>query len=181
MRVRERVPVWDALVRIGHWALVAGVIAAWLTTEGWREVHEAIGYAVLVVVAVRVAWGFTGPRYARFSQFLRGVPHTLRYARLFISRSEPRHIGHNPLGGWMIVALLATVLLACLSGWLYTTDRYWGVEWVEELHEALAIGVLVLAAVHVLGVIAASVRHREDLVGPMIHGSKRAPRDGDIA
>mgnify|MGYP003344404657 CR=1 FL=1 len=65
----------------------------------------------------------------------------------------------------MILALLGTVGLSVASGWLFTTDRFWGVEWVEELHEGLATTVLVLAALHVAGVVVTSLRHREDLVG----------------
>jgi cytochrome b len=177
---REGIKVWDPLVRIGHWTLATSVVAAWLTREGNHELHEAIGYVALAVVVVRLFWGFIGPRYARFSQFVRSVPQTLRYARAVIARSEPRHVGHNPLGGWMIVALLASVALACLSGVLFTTDRYWGVEWVEDLHEALATTVLLLAALHVTGVIVASLRHREDLIGAMFHGRKRPPARHDV-
>ena len=84
-----------------------------------------------------------------------------------------RHLGHNPLGGWMIVLLLIVIALVGLSGWLYTTDRYWGVEWVGELHEALADALLVLIALHVGGVALASYRHRENLFAAMLHGRKR--------
>ena len=61
--------VWDRLVRAAHWLLVAGVAAAWLTRAGWGQWHEWIGYATLALVALRMAWGWIGPRYARFSQF----------------------------------------------------------------------------------------------------------------
>ena len=180
MSAHQRVPVWDPLVRLGHWTLVASVIAAWLTREGQHERHEWIGYVALAVIVVRIVWGLAGPRYARFAQFVRGVAATLYYARAVLARREPRHLGHNPLGAWMIVALLISVLGTCLTGVLFTTDRFWGVEWVEELHQAFAVAVLVLAGVHVAGVIAASLRHREDLVGAMVHGRKRAPRADDV-
>jgi cytochrome b len=172
--------VWDPLVRIGHWAVVTGVALAWLTREGWRETHEWTGYAVLLCVAVRIAWGFAGPRYARFGQFVRSPAATLRYALDVLGRREPRHLGHNPLGGWMIVALLATVAATCATGWLYTTDRYWGEEWLANLHGALTDCLLVLAAVHVTGVAAASWRHRENLVAAMVSGRKRPPAPGDV-
>jgi cytochrome b len=94
-----------------------------------------------------------------------------------LRRREPRHLGHNPLGGWMTVILLLTVALVGLSGWLYTTDRFWGVEWVERLHSTLADALLALAAVHVAGAIYASFRHRENLVAAMVHGRKRAAGD----
>ncbi len=168
------VRVWDPLVRIGHWSLVASVAAAWFTREGGGIWHEWIGYAALAIVAVRVVWGLAGPHYARFTQFVRSPPATLRYASQVVKGSEPRHLGHNPLGGWSIVLLLAAVTLVSLSGWLYTTDKYWGVEWVGELHEALTHVLLVLVALHVGGVALASYRHRENLVAAMLHGRKRA-------
>lgn len=168
------ITVWDPLVRIGHWLLVAGVIAAWLTRRGWGTLHELVGYGVLAVVGVRAIWGFVGPQYARFTGFVKGPGEALRYAGQLLRRREPRHIGHNPLGGWMIVALLLTTAATGASGWLYTTDRFWGVEWVETLHATLADLLLVLAALHVAGVLVASIRHRENLVAAMIHGRKRA-------
>jgi cytochrome b len=167
------VKVWDPLVRLGHWALVAGVAIAWFTREGARTVHEQIGYAVLAVVVLRVLWGFTGPRYARFAPFVRSPSTTLAYARAVFAGSESRHLGHNPLGGWMTVVLLGMIALVALSGWLYTTDAFWGVQWVAEVHEALSDGLLGLIALHIAGVVFTSYRHRENLVAAMVHGRKR--------
>lgn len=167
-------PVWDPLVRAGHWLLVLTVAAAWFTRHGGGIWHELAGYAALAIVALRLLWGRVGSRYARFDDFLRGPRATWRYARQMLRRAEPYHVGHNPLGGWMIVALLAAVGLVSLSGWLYTTDRFWGIAWVEALHSRLTDVLLVLVAVHVAGVLYASWRHRENLVAAMIHGHKRA-------
>ena len=90
-------------------------------------------------------------------------------------------MGHNPLGGWMIVALLATALAAAISGWVYTTDAFWGVAWVERVHVFFAELLLLLAALHVAGVAFTSIRHRENLVAAMLHGKKRATDAGDAA
>lgn len=169
--------VWDPFVRVAHWLLVASVATAWLTREA---LHEWLGYAALGIVALRVAWGGIGPHYARFRQFVRGPAATLAYARAFAARTEPRHLGHNPLGGWMIIALLATVALTCASGWLSTTDRFWGVAWVQDTHEFLADALVALAALHVAGVIHASLRHRENLPGAMVTGRKLPARPGDV-
>ena len=172
--------VWDPVVRILHWALAVSVAAAWLTKEGWGRYHEWIGYAALALVAARIAWGFVGPSYARFAQFACAPPQVLHYAARVLARTEPRHIGHNPLGGWMVVTLIVAVLLSGVSGWLYTTDAFWGVEWVERLHDALATLLLVLVAAHIAGVVFTSIRHRENLVGSMLHGRKRAPQSTDV-
>ena len=167
------VRVWDPLVRLSHWLLVATVALAWLTRHGWGAWHEWIGYGALAVIAIRLVWGFVGSPHARFGQFLRSPATTLRYAYDVLARRETRHIGHNPLGAWMIVALLVSAATAGATGWLYTTDRYWGVEWVERLHAASAEAVLWLAAFHVVGVLYASWRHRENLIAAMLHGKKR--------
>lgn len=167
------VKVWDALVRVGHWSLVLSVFIAWLTRHGGGRWHEWIGYAALVIVAVRLVWGWTGSPHARFGDFVRSPAVTWQYARQMFTGREPRFLGHNPLGGWMIVALLLTVTLVGVSGWLYTTDRFWGVEWVETLHSTSTDLLLVLAAVHVAGALYASLRHRENLVAAMLHGYKR--------
>jgi cytochrome b len=169
--------VWDAFVRIAHWTLVLSVAAAWFTRGG---IHEAIGYAALGVIVLRAAWGFAGSRYARFSQFVRGPRATLDYAKAVAAGRAPRYLGHNPLGAWMVVALLVTVALTAASGWLSVTDRYWGVAWVQETHEALADLMLVLVVLHVLGVLQASHRHRESLVAAMVTGRKPAVRAGDV-
>lgn len=176
----QRVPVWDPLVRILHWLLVAGVVAGWLTRHGFGFTHELIGYVALAVVVVRLAWGFGRSRYARFVQFLRGPGATSRYFRAVLRGRQVRYIGHNPLGGWMTVTLLATVFLVCASGWLYTTDRFWGVEWVENLHNGLTNVLIGLVAFHVLGVIATSLHDKENLVASMLHGRKRAAGNGDV-
>ena len=167
------IKVWDALVRVGHWLLALSVILAWLTRHGWGRWHEWIGYVSLAVVAVRIAWGWSGPQHARFADFVRSPAETWQYAQQAFTGREPRYLGHNPLGGWMIVVLLLNVALVSLSGWLYTTDRFWGVEWVETVHSTLADLLLILAAVHVAGAFYASYRHRENLVAAMLHGKKR--------
>ena len=168
------VKVWDPIVRVAHWLLVAAITLAWLTRRGWGSWHEWIGYAALGLVVVRVTWGFFGSTAARFTDFVRSPVVTAAYARAMWARCEPRFVGHNPLGGWMIIALLFNVAAVGVTGWLYTTDRFWGVEWVETLHAKLAEALLWLGGLHVVGVLLASYRHRENLIAAMVHGRKRA-------
>lgn len=172
--------VWDPLVRIGHWLLALSIALAWFTKEGGGIWHEWIGYVSIALVALRVVWGGVGSRYARFTQFVRSPAATWRYARQLWQGRKIRYIGHNPLGGWMILVLLVNTALAGLSGWLYTTNAYWGEKWLEDLHEAFAISLLVFVALHVAGVIATSVFQRENLVAAMLNGYKR-PASGEDA
>jgi cytochrome b len=174
------VKVWDILIRSFHWSLVASFAIAWATADDWRELHEWAGYAAAGLIALRLIWGLIGTHYARFSQFVRTPRHIAAYLRDIITGREARYLGHNPAGGLMILALLTAMAALCLTGWLYTTDAFWGEEWVEETHEALANGLLALIGLHVLGVVVASYRHHENLLRAMITGRKRTPHRGDI-
>jgi cytochrome b len=175
------VRVWDPVVRLLHVGLIAGVAAAWTTTEFFSRWHEAAGYAVAAIVSMRLLWGCIGSPYARFTQFVRSPRHTLDYGREALHRRERRYLGHNPLGGWMVVALLASISGTAFTGWLYTTDLFFGDEAVEAVHLALAWTVVALVAAHVAGVVYTSVHHRDNLPRSMIDGRKRRPERDDVA
>lgn len=175
------VKIWDPFVRVFHWSLVASFAVAWLTAEDWKALHMWAGYAAGSLIALRLLWGLFGTRYARFSQFVRSPRAVAAYVRDIVSGREARYLGHNPAGGLMIVALIATMATVSVTGWMQTTDAYWGVEWVEELHEAVASLMLGLVGLHVLGVMVASLRHRENLIRAMLTGRKRSPGAADIA
>ncbi len=178
MPEQPTVAVWDRLVRWLHWSLLLSLLVSWLGTVVIPGVHQPAGYLALALVAVRLGWGFAGSRYARFGQFVRGPRATWAYACAVLRRREPRHIGHNPLGAYMIVALLASVCALALTGWLYTTDRFWGDEQIEALHLALAWTLLALAVLHVAGVFYTGRRQRESLLRAMFSGRKRGPDAG---
>ncbi|MCB1500357.1 MAG: cytochrome b/b6 domain-containing protein [Bauldia sp.] len=169
------VPVWDPLVRIFHWSLVAAFATAWLSAEESRSLHEAAGYVVAGLVAFRVLWGIVGPRHARFADFVRSPAAVLRFLRDTAHLRAPRHLGHNPAGGAMVVALLVALAVITGSGYMMTTDAFWGVRWVREVHEIAVNLTIVLLVLHVLGVVLASFEHRENLVAAMFTGRKRAP------
>ncbi len=172
--------VWDPLVRLLHWSLVAAVAVTWFTGETSPRLHAAAGYFGMVVVTVRFAWGWIGPRPALFASFVRSPPIVWRYARDVALKSESRHVGHNPLGGWMAMALMLCVGVVGLTGWLYMLDMFWGFAWLSALHRLLAWLLLALIGLHVAGVAFTSWRHRENLIGSMFTGCKRRAEPGDI-
>lgn len=168
------VKVWDPLVRIFHWSLALLFAAAWYSGGIWDAPHLWTGYAVFALVLARVVWGFIGSRHARFSDFVRGPATTMGYMVNMVRMRAPRYLGHNPAGGAMVVALLAMILVICASGMMMTTDAFWGVEWVDDLHETASTIALVLVGLHVGGVILAGIEHGENLVRAMFTGRKRA-------
>ncbi|WP_425102193.1 cytochrome b/b6 domain-containing protein [Tropicibacter sp. S64] len=204
------VRVWDPLVRVFHWGLVAAFATAWLTADELQPVHEIAGYAVAGLVAFRLVWGLVGSRYARFARFLKGPGETLAYLGDMARGRERRYLGHNPAGAAMVVALLVTLSGTAFTGWLMEDearlamlpsvlaivapawadddgdDREYGARGevegpLKEVHETLANLMLLLAALHVGGVVLASFRHHENLARAMVTGDKRGPGPGDIA
>ena len=147
---------------------------AYATGDEIEKVHVAAGYTIAGLVATRILWGVVGPRHARFSNFVRPPSEVLAYLRDVLLLRAPRYLGHNPAGGAMIVALLAALISTCVTGYMMTTDAYWGAKWVEELHELLANLTVGLVVAHIIGVLVASFEHRENLVAAMITGRKRA-------
>jgi cytochrome b len=179
--LKNKQRVWDAPVRVLHWLLAASIAAAWLTSDSTGRAHEYIGYAAAAVVLARLGWGRLGNRYARFSQFVRAPAALWQYLRAVLAGRAARHLGHNPLGGAMVVALLACVGGVAFSGWLTTTDLLWGYAWPVRVHQALAWLLVGLIVLHVAGVLLTSWQHRENLVAAMITGDKAAPGAGDQA
>lgn len=173
--------VWDIFVRVFHWSLAVSFAVAWLSGDEWKTLHLWAGYSVAALIAMRLIWGVVGTPHARFSRFVRSPLVVAGYLKDVVTGREARHLGHNPAGGAMIVALLATLVGLCLSGWLMTTDAFWGSEVMEDVHETLANLALVLVGFHVAGVLWSSFRHHENLVCAMVTGRKRAAEPGDVS
>ncbi|MGB7481849.1 MAG: cytochrome b/b6 domain-containing protein [Burkholderiaceae bacterium] len=170
----KTVRVWDPLVRIFHWSLVATFFGAYLLGDDGGQLHQALGYGVLGLVAFRLLWGVVGSRHARFASFVPSYRQLTGYLKDLVAGREAHYLGHNPAGAVMIVALLLALIGTGTTGWLMTTDAFWGSEVLEEVHEALANGTLLLVGLHVAGVIFSSLRQRENLVRAMFTGKKRA-------
>lgn len=175
------VRVWDPLVRIFHWSLVGLFTFAFLTGDEWQKAHEVAGYIIAGLIGFRVIWGFAGSRHARFSSFIYRPSTVAGFLADTMRMKARRYLGHNPAGGLMVLGLLLAIAVISLSGWMMTTDAYWGVGWVQELHEAAAFSAVGLVALHVGGVLVASFEHGENLVRAMVTGRKRAPGPNDIA
>jgi cytochrome b len=167
------VKVWDPFVRVFHWSLAALFLVAYVTGDEAAQVHVAAGYTIAGLIALRIIWGFVGPRHARFSNFVRSPHHVLTYLREAALFRAQRYLGHNPAGGAMIVALLVTLIGTSTTGYMMTTDAYWGAKGVEEVHEVFANLTVGLIVFHVLGVLLSSFEHGENLVKAMITGRKR--------
>lgn len=185
---RETVTVWDPLVRIFHWSLVAFFFIAYLTEDELLTVHVYAGYAVAGLIGFRLLWGVIGTRHARFSDFVTGPRAVRRYlTRLFTGRA-PHYLGHNPAGAAMIIVLLVSLAATAFTGAVLIAGDGQGPlagtvfaamsgESFEDIHEFFANFTLFLVSLHVAGVVVSSFLHRENLVRAMITGRKeRTPK-----
>lgn len=170
--VLQAVPVWDRFVRLFHWGLVSCVVLNFTVLDDGETLHQALGYAAAALVLARVVWGFIGSEHARFANFWPTPRRLSRHVQALLQRTPERHDGHNPLGALMMLALMALVLSLGLTGFAQTTDAFWGEEWLQDLHEALANGLVALAGVHAASALIMGRLERTRLVRAMITGIK---------
>ncbi len=184
------VPVWDLPTRLFHWTLVLLMIGQWWTarqdsTMGW---HLWGGYIVLTLVLFRLVWGVVGSETVRFTGFVRGPGTVLVYFKALLCGQTPHYLGHNPMGGWSIVAMLALLLIQTITG-LFANDDisiegplYGWVskntsDWLTTVHKFNFNALLALIAVHLSAVFFYLLVKRENLIHPMLSGDKHLPME----
>jgi cytochrome b len=187
------VKVWDLPTRVFHWSLVVLVVTSWLTGEDEGPlyvVHTLSGYLVFLLLLFRLAWGWLGNERARFRDFVRPWPAVRAYLGGLMRLKPDRSLGHNPLGGWMVVLLLAMLVAIALTGVIGAAQEpgalFNGVvgrptsRLFRELHETLANLLYFLVALHVAGVLLDWFLTGDNLIRAMIDGRKPA-EDGIVA
>jgi cytochrome b len=187
---RVAVRVWDWPVRVVHWAVFALVVvsvATGLVGGNAMEWHLRSGFGILALVLFRILWGFLGSHHARFSSFVRGPAAVIAYARSLLKPPPAAYTGHNPLGGWVVVLLLAVLLAQAATG-LFANDDVAAEgplakrisddlsDWFTALHVIGAWVVVGLASVHVGAALFYLAVFKENLIRPMVTGVKLVPR-----
>lgn len=169
----QQVKVWDIWVRFTHWAVALGILANLAITEEGSDPHKYVGYVVVGLVVSRLLWGFIGTRYARFSSFF-PTPTRLKahFTHVKNRQFDPSEVGHNPLASLMMFALWGVILGLGVTGYLMETDRFWGEDWLKEIHEVFANSLYLLVPVHVISAIVMGRLQRQNLIKSMITGKK---------
>ena len=181
------VRVWDLPTRLFHWALVILVVTSFATGViggNAMQYHLWSGYTILTLVVFRIIWGIVGSRTARFAVFVSSPRAVLQYAKTLLDRDHPRYLGHNPMGGWSIVAML-TALLVQVSTGLFASDDistqgplYGWVSndvsrWLTQIHLFNLSVIVVLVGLHLAAILFYLVVKHENLIKPMVTGNKR--------
>lgn len=181
--------VWDPPTRLFHWSLVVLVTLSVYTGNvgGLREMdlHKLSGYSILALVLFRLIWGLIGSRRSRFVDFVRGPRAVIAYIRSLLGAARRSCVGHNPLGGWSVMAMLMSLLLQAITG-LFSRDdiltegpltKYVSKQTsgtISAIHELNASILYVLIAIHLAAVLGYLLVRKENLIRPMLSGRKRA-------
>lgn len=183
----RNVLVWDFPTRLFHWLLVIFVVTSYVTGKiggNAMQYHEWSGFTILTLLLFRLVWGFVGSRESRFVTFIQGPSAVVRYASTLLRSDSTHYLGHNPLGGWSIIALLFTLLVQAGTG-LFANDGIitegplfeWvgkaTSDWLTRIHKLNQEVIIVLVSIHVLAVLFYFFYKRENLVKPMITGFKQ--------
>ena len=179
--------VWDIFIRIFHWLIVALVAAAYATWRlNWMVLHGWVGDAVLTLLLFRLLWGFLGSETARFSHFLTSPRIAVEHLKHAFQREPDRQVGHNPAGGWMVLLLLALLLAETLTGLYVANDiadegpftelvAPWAANAIAASHAILWDALLVAIVLHVLAIAGFAAIKGQNLLRPMITGTKVLP------
>lgn len=180
--------IWDPALRIFHWLLAAATVGAWLLAHYGplqMTLHFWLGYSVIALLVFRLVWGFAGPKNARFTSFVKGPGAVFAYARTLFSRRASGKPGHNPLGGWSVIAMLVVLSLQVATGLMLDPEDYINVgplaeyvpaDWNRRalgLHHRLGNLLVILIGLHVAAILWYRLWKREDLVTPMITGRRK--------
>ena len=186
------IKVWDLPVRLFHWAIVVLIFLAWVTQEYTRmEWHMWVGYSILALLLFRIVWGFIGSDTARFTRFLRSPLSALRHLAHIRRREADHEIGHNAAGGWMVLLMLALIGIQTGTGLfsnddsdtegplmhLVSKDQS---DWLSHIHSLNFKAIEAVIVLHVLAILIYAVFKRQNLVRPMVSGTKLMPADAAV-
>ena len=170
----QKVKVWDLLVRAFHWVLVGSLFTNMFLNNPEKSFHHYVGYLILFILLIRISVGLFSNSYAGFKKFPLRLHSIFEHLQEILSfkRVKNSHIGHSPLGSLMVINIYAFLCLTILSGYLMTTELFWGVEWPEEMHKICVTWLQVSIVSHVSAVLFESFRLKTNLPKSMITGYK---------
>ena len=186
MEFSRHILVWDLPIRLFHWLLVILVIVSFVTGKIgglWMQYHMLSGYVTLGLLVFRLVWGFVGGRYVRFSSFICGPSQVLKYIQAMLKKDIPKYLGHNPLGGWSVLAMLITLSVQTVTGLfanddIFTEGPFYHLvskgtsDLLMRIHRVNQEVIILVIGVHVMAVLFYLIIKKENLIKPMFTGRK---------
>ncbi|QDE30429.1 MULTISPECIES: cytochrome b/b6 domain-containing protein [Shewanella] len=177
---QQKIKVWDIPTRLFHWVMVCLFGGLWWTADiGEMQWHQVLAYLLMTLIAFRLIWGFVGSETAKFSDFFVSPKKVIAYVK---AQPKPVSLGHNPLGGYMVIALLSLLVLQLITGLFATDDIFTEgplmylvssdtAGWLTWLHKTNFNLILGLAVIHIIAVIAYVIKG-DNILKAMFTGYK---------
>jgi cytochrome b len=187
----HQILVWDMPTRLFHWLIVIFVVFSFTTGMvggNWMPYHLKSGYIILTLLLFRLSWGFWGGRYSRFGSFVRGPIAVMAYAKTLLHKDSPKVLGHNPMGGWSVMAMLAALLVQVgtglfanddiatqgpLYGWVSKSTS----DWLTGIHLFNKGVIIFLVVLHLSAVLFYLLSKHDNLIIPMVTGMREWSED----
>ncbi|NEW60472.1 cytochrome C [Sulfurovum sp. bin170] len=185
----KKVYVWNWGARVIHWMIALSFTTAFVTSfyEELLHDHVALGFIFGVMILYRIIWGFIGPRYAQFKNFMLKPSQFIFYFKEKVqNRWRKIPAGHNPASSWYTVWAMVMGTIIVISGLLLygvqeakgllsylneTHTQYIGI--LEIIHQYASYIFVAWVFIHITGVLIEQFWHKTHMVFAMITGYKK--------
>lgn len=178
----QHIRIWDNFTRIYHLSQLIMLALLWYSAEQANfELHFSVGFCLIALWITRIIWGFTGSDTSRFKHFIKSPISVLKAWKSNVPAKQ--HVGHNPIGGYMVMALLMSLGLQLFSG-LFSSDDVFSEgplyasvsdsfsETMHAIHQSNFDLLLILISLHALAGILHLFRG-DNVIGAIISGKKQ--------
>jgi len=168
--------IYDLPTRLFHWSFAILFVGAFFITNVFEDessvfpYHMMIGLLMAFIILLRIIWGIVGTKYARFSSYILSPTALIKYFKGMFTKNSKRELGRNPASSWAALFMIAISIGLAVTGYLITTPSK--TELLEEIHELLADGFLIIVLLHIAGVILHTIRHKDPIAKSMVTGYK---------
>ncbi len=188
--VEINIKVWDLVIRVFHWLLAINILVMLVSAKLENfDVHITAGKIVVILMLIRIVWGFIGSSNARFSALVFKPKAYFDYIRTLLERKPGYSVAHSPIGSLAVIALLLAVAVQATTG-LFAADvdgliegpfayyvSYELSRYASEIHVTHIDWLITVIVVHIGANLFYYFYKRDNLIKPMITGQRLIPKE----
>ncbi len=180
-QTNNKAKVFDIPTRFFHWIFALLFVCAFSIAKFTDDdaalypYHMLMGFMMVFAIFLRAIWGIIGTKYARFSSFSLNPLKLIEYFASILRGNKRPTINRNPASSFAAITMFAISIALGISGYLMataTTEQK--MHDIKEIHEILATLFLIIALLHILGIIIHTITQKDPIGLSMINGTKAA-------
>lgn len=178
--------VFDIPTRLFHWVFAilfvfAFSVAKFTDDDGaLYPYHMLVGMIMVLAICLRLIWGVIGSKYARFNSFDLNPISLIEYLKSILNGQKKPKIGRNPASSFAAIAMFGLSISLGISGYLMASATNENQKHnIEEFHEVFAHLFLIIALLHILGIIIHTISQKDPIARAMIDG-KKTNKNGEV-